>query len=321
MLLEIFLIGKRHALKCVCDECHQEFIELYYACRKKQYHFCSRACSNKSQKSGVLLEQVKATNLIKHGCEFPTQSNAVIEKQRTTNLERYGDVSTLRLGLKDFLEKNNVTNSSQLPSHKEKVKETSLRKYNTEHPFQSGVIKNKIIKTNLERHGCAYPMQSPVIKEKARSTNLKNHGGIWHTKTDKHRFKINWAFASVKRHLKMKQNGTYLKSSKKEDLFYETLTSIFDKDDVKRHVFALGYDIDFYITSQNVYVQFDGVYWHGLDREINEIKKLKNKRDYVILSTWKRDKRQNLLFQQHNKKLIRILETDSADVVRKKLTL
>jgi len=50
-----------------------------------------------------------------------------------------------------------------------------------------------------------------------------------------------------------------------------------------------SYEIDFYVISHNVYIQFDGVSWCGLDRTINEISLMKSPRDKVVLATMKRD--------------------------------
>ena len=50
-----------------------------------------------------------------------------------------------------------------------------------------------------------------------------------------------------------------------------------------------SYEIDFYMISHNVYIQFDGVSWHDLNRTINEISLMKSLKDKVVLATMKRD--------------------------------
>ena len=57
-----------------------------------------------------------------------------------------------------------------------KSKETNLKKWGVENPFQSEDIKCKIKKTNFKRFGVDNPQQSEVIKEKTKLTNLKKWG-------------------------------------------------------------------------------------------------------------------------------------------------
>jgi len=70
--------------------------------------------------------------------------------------------------------------------------------------------------------------------------------------------------------------------------------------------------IDMYIPSINTYVQFDGIYWHGLDRDISEIERAAKQRDIdkSILEARKRDMRQNEWFLKNGKRLVRITDID-----------
>jgi hypothetical protein len=155
---------------------------------------------------------------------------------------------------------------------------------------------------------------SEQIKEK-RSSNLKNiilsdevqnKLKLIHA-TDSWREKMRkiGKQTSQKRHETKKKNGTYLKS-KIEDELYVLLKNIYST--VERQLIINGWNIDFYINNIDVYLQFDGVYWHGLDRKIEEIKLFKNKQDKVIYSTYCRDKLQNAYFKTNNLKLIRLTD-------------
>jgi hypothetical protein len=57
-----------------------------------------------------------------------------------------------------------------------KSKETNIKKYNVENPFQSGLIKERIKRTNLEKWGVENPQQSDIIKQKTELTNLEKWG-------------------------------------------------------------------------------------------------------------------------------------------------
>ena len=63
--------------------------------------------------------------------------------------------------------------------------QTSLEKYGTEHPNQSGIVKRRITESNLRIYGTERASQSDIVKEKARETNLKRYGGISSTKSQK----------------------------------------------------------------------------------------------------------------------------------------
>ena len=69
-----------------------------------------------------------------------------------------------------------------------------------------------------------------------------------------------------------------------------------------------GWSIDFYIKPIDKYVQFDGVYWHGLDRSLDKIKKLEKPRDKRILDTYLLDRRQDSWFEENKLNLFRITD-------------
>jgi hypothetical protein len=64
--------------------------------------------------------------------------------------------------------------------------------------------------------------------------------------------------------------------------------------------------IDFYVKSIDTYIQFDGEYWHGLDRPLEEIQKFKTSRDRRIFEGWNRDREQDKWFREQGLKLNRI---------------
>lgn len=85
--------------------------------------------------------------------------------------------------------------------------------------------------------------------------------------------------------------------------------------EVKRFVFVNGWSIDIFVPSINTYVQFDGIYWHGLDRPIEEQRNLKIKKKYF------RDIEQNEWFLSHGLKLIRITDVEWEEALDKEALL
>lgn len=71
-----------------------------------------------------------------------------------------------------------------------------------------------------------------------------------------------------------------------------------------------GWIVDFYIKSIDTYVQFDGVYWHGLDRTLKELKASKSPRDIMIRKARARDRKQDRWFKANGKRLVRVTDRE-----------
>lgn len=129
---------------------------------------------------------------------------------------------------------------------------------------------------------------------------------------EKTRHNCNSIESHTKRHATMKRNGSYRKS-KPEDELYEKLCAEHDTENVQRQVPVTGtrWLIDFYVKSIDTYIQFDGVYWHGLDRPIEEIAKHRTKRDVQIHKKWLTDREQDEHFKSRGLRLIRITDAKS----------
>lgn len=70
------------------------------------------------------------------------------------------------------------------------------------------------------------------------------------------------------------------------------------------------WNIDLYVPQIDTYVQFDGVYWHGLDRPIELIKESSRQRDKVIYKKWLIDRAQDEWFAKMSKRLVRITDVE-----------
>lgn len=188
-----------------------------------------------------------------------------------------------------------------------------------------GALALKQETTCLKRHGVRHGFLIPdVLKrtlesshsqlaENKRSLSLKE----FHVNRP-----TNWTSpgntleACVKRHQTMKRNGTYRKSSV-EDALYEHLCVQWNIENVIRNVFVnQRWPIDFYIKSIDTYVQLDGIYWHGLDRPIEEIMKFRTKRDVQIYKKWLTDREQDRWFNEHGLKLVRLTDSQFLKGIR-----
>lgn len=178
-----------------------------------------------------------------------------------------------------------------LPDVREKTRQSCERNWNDQ-AFRDK-IKQKSRATCLKRFGVEHVFMRADVRQKA----------IEQSKTDE---------ARQKSHETMKKNGTHKRrSSLIEDDFFVNLCKIYGADDIERQKFINHrWHIDFYIRSIDVYVQFDGVYWHGLNRSIEEIRKFKYARDVQIYRGLAKTQQQNEWFKSQDLKLVRITDAE-----------
>ncbi len=189
----------------------------------------------------------------------------------------------------------------------------------------SDINRMRVKKANIK----TYAEHRDEILAKIRSTIRANHGVDYALQLDRtiqashtpqvetiRRASIKRVNASGlparKRHETMKQNGTYGRSAP-EDVCYLLLCEKFGNDHVKRQVELKNWSIDFYISSIDTYVQFDGAYWHGLDKSIELIEQsaaIGHRRDASILFTFRTDRTQNEWATANNIRLVRITDKE-----------
>lgn len=177
---------------------------------------------------------------------------------------------------KKLQEEHGVSNVMQIPEVKNKYESTIQEKFGSTSMMGTKHFMEEREKTWIEKYGVDHNFKLPGMQEKAREA----------------RFAV----------------GNSFPSSKSEDRFYNFLCSIFSEDDVERQVRVHIWPIDFYIKSIDVYIQFDGVYWHGLDRPLSEIKKFRTETDRIIHKKMLTDVSQNGYFRKRQMKLFRITD-------------
>lgn len=278
-----------------CDECSKDFIIDRYVKQRvsEEHHFCSRACVKQSHKHGILRDKCKETNVKKYGVDHHTKTLCYNEKQKQRCQEKYG-----------------YDNLLQVPQIKEKIRCTNMQRYGVKCVLKLSAIKEKIKRTNIKRYGVENPMQSKSVQNKAKKTLLKNYGVTCALLTPRAILSRKNPDNVRKAHETMKRNGTF-KTSKPEEQLHKILIEKFGEQDVIRQVVVnKKWAIDFYVKSIDTYVQFDGDYWHGLDRPISVIKEFKTKRDRQIYYKWCVDRKQDVWFKTNMMKLIRISHSD-----------
>jgi len=265
-------------------------------------------------KLGSCKLQIKETNRQKYGVDYPLQNQSILEKQQDTNLQRYGKRSV-----------------GQVEEFKTKAIQTNLSKFGVEHPIQNKEIHAKLEETNLKRFGVRHMAQSDKYRIERRrrffetllhSDRLKSRVTPMFVLADfidcntknKYDFKCNTCANVFQDHL---DNGRIPRCYKCYPLLYQSFAereiadfirnSIADKI-VENDRSALGnLELDIYIPSRNLAIEFNGLYWHS------ELGGNKNK-DYHLNKT--------VRCQSKGIRLIQIFEDEwlqKQDIVKKRL--
>lgn len=208
--------------------------------------------------------------------------------------EKYGVTHNLNI---DAIKKNANTEKAH-----EKRRITCVERYGADTPMRNEVVKEGRRQTCLEKYGVGHVFQVEVVKEKMRETFLERYGVV-------HPFRLPEVLE--KRHQTAK-NNLKLKTSNSEIKFGEFLTERFPQSQIEHHVIVKRYVVDFRID-QKLYVHFDGVYWHGLDRPLEVIMQFKNPRDEAIYTAYLKDRRQDVWFVENSLKFLRITDKEFID--------
>ncbi len=124
------------------------------------------------------------------------------------------------------------------------------------------------------------------------------------------------------------QNGTYDKwlsnennqqsvISKSENRFHKKLIKIYGQENIKRQQPLFIKKVDFHILSLDLYIEFDGAYWHGLNRPLEQIINSPLEVDKGIYRNYLQDRELDKLCLENDKLLIRI--TDKEVINKKKI--
>lgn len=328
----------------ICDQCQS--ITIRKTQTKKYYNdfiFCSKNCLNKSQKSGEIktkketifqqkygvknptlnkniIDKIKQTTKKNYGVDNISQSEQIKNKKREKYIENFGVDSPLKSEQIKEKQKQTCLNkygvSSYLKTKKcrEKLKQKSLERYGVDHHMKcSNFVKNVFKKSFFEKYGVDNPNKLEAVKTKIRRTCESKYGvdNPFKTEKSKNNFKKNLEYRF--------NNGDF--SSNPENKLCEFLKSEFGEENIehpKKIIIGNGkvWFIDFYIVNYNIYLQFDGVFWHkGNNRSIEEILELSKTFPLFegIYNNIQKDIQQDQWFKERQLKLIRVNEENTFD--------
>lgn len=189
-----------------------------------------------------------------------------------------------------------------------KIKETQITKYGG---YFVGTKKFQDDQKTfcLEKYGVESRLESPQILEKIKQTCIEKYGKETYVGSDDHKSKMDFKEVAAKAWETKIKNGTCSKS-KPEEKVYTILVNELGENDVIRQCKVLRQWVDFYIKSLDLYIQCDGVYWHGKNRKLATIKLQKTTQDKKIYNQILRDRKLNKYMKKNNMKLVRITDDE-----------
>ena len=161
--------------KCKNENCDGEFRKTFRMLFKNKGFYC-KTCQNKNTQ-----QKLKATNLIKYGCEYNLDNEEVKQKRTNTFLEKYGGHPSSNENIKQkkketYIERYGVEHITKLKTFKDKKKEMCLLKYGVEHQMKLESVKQKMKRTNMMKYGTECSLHSEIIQNKMKEDNLIKYG-------------------------------------------------------------------------------------------------------------------------------------------------
>lgn len=219
-----------------------------------------------------ITERTIKTNIEKYGVEYPTQNPDIIEKRRKNNREKWG-----------------VKSPMQLSEVQEKAKQTNQNKYGVEYPIQNPNIKEIRKQNSRKKYGVDSHMQLPEMKEKfsiiqrnkfipllqkqLNYLNLELLDPEYIGAHIKHNWKCtvcDYEFQQIWNALQQgylcpkcyPRNQGFSKGEKEVCNFIKSLDFIIIEN--SRQIIP-PYELDIYIPSNKIAIEFHGLYWHSED--------------------------------------------------------
>lgn len=295
-------LGRNHTFRhfvAECDECGR----IYDLPHKKKHldrlNFCSKDCQHRSKKlqrkitdtdieryegrgasSKLLSEKGKVTCRERYGVDHPWKNDEVRQKCISTFFKRYGSSGALGSLLL-----------------RKKYESTILSRLGVVHPMLSDVIMKKRREHSIEKYGVDHPFKAKEVADKRTATCMQRFGSSCPLASKEIQAKVDYAKANQKRRQTLLSEGRLYISTPEKELV-EWLRSVFGDENVLQQSWINRCSIDAYVTSLDLYVQLDGVYWHGLlvDNHDHDLVRLRDKK----LNDWIDDHQKFKLFRMND---------------------
>lgn len=196
--------------------------------------------------------------------------------------------------------------SSSSSKRMKKMHDSIIEKYGSFF-VETEKFKNDQQEKCLKQYGVKSRLESDEILQKIKITNISKYGRETFVGSEKHKSIMDYENNSKKGWLTKIKNGTCSKSKVEERINDILVTSGYK---FLRQVPLIKQWIDFFIQDLNLYIQVDGVYWHGLNRPIDEIAIGSTLQDKKIYKQILRDSKLNDYAKENNLLLLRLTDEE-----------
>ena len=283
-----FINDIHHEISCL--HCGSE-VKFKGNLNKGYNKYCSLICANES---GDLSKLAKEATIKKYGVDSTNKLDSVKDKKKQSYINNYGVDNPMKDEViktkhkESFIKNYGVDNPMKDNSVKNKLINNLKLKYNVDNIFKLPEIKDKIKNKNLIKLGVEYPTQSNLVKDKIREKSLiklKNkYPFIVDINQDILRCvcnKCNSEYEITRILLNERNREGYelcsncnpigLQSiSLAEKEIAEFIKSLNIKIEENNTSILGGKELDIYIPSHNIAIEYDGLYWHSeLHKETN----------------------------------------------------
>ncbi len=249
-----------------CLECGKR-IKLDILMHHPNAKYCSHNCTSLSKE---IREKVKHTCLEKYGVESVLHLKTIRERGKQTCIEKYG-----------------VEHPSQSKEIQKKKKETFIKHYGVKHYSQSKESKH-ILRSNYWETFCLHLKQKDIVPLFTKEDYINDTGRKFKCLICGEEFESEGTSEYMKEH--RYKDGSYKtlqvhciycphcsrKFSRKEKEVLEFVRAIYEGEILENDRKQLdGKELDIYIPSLNLGIEFNGDYWHSFER-VKENDKIKN---------------------------------------------
>lgn len=253
-------------------------------------------------KTDEFKDKFKKTMNEKHGVDYPQQSTEIKKKSSDTVNEKYGGFTFAspinnEKVKKTMVDRYGVTNARNIPGIEEKIKKTNLERYGVEYGLQSEEILTKTINTNREKYGVDNVSQVKEIKDKVKISNdIYIFNNIFKKFENSDTVKILFSkeeylekggAPAQQRFLCKKCNKEflgYIRNARCYDCYPNTNTSQMEKEIfyylqellLNTEILSMTkrvikpYELDIYIPEYKLAVEFNGLFWHSSEMNIDK---------------------------------------------------
>jgi hypothetical protein len=234
-----------------------------------------------------IYNKTKKTLKDRYGVDAPIQHAAIRKKTEETNLKKHGTVNAMATkasrakARETMLNKYGHAHPIQVPSIQEAIKNTCLSKYGKENPAQSKSVQAKMTATTHERYGVNNILKHPDVKAKAANELLHKYGEGGPLSDPNVQGKIkdtlhskygvtNCAFIPgvVEQALNTRDEKGYKQFESAAEVELRDWVRSLDLTTNKKAVKAK--QIDIFIKSLNIAIEYNGLYWHSTSRNRDE---------------------------------------------------